>query len=304
MKKKIILDVDPGYDDAFAILLAGKHKSIDLQGITVVAGNQSLERTLKNTLDICSNFNIDTKIAAGMSGPLLREKIISKNNNCDLGIRRDLTKEDIIKIENIHGVNHIINTLHNSKEKMTIVGTGPLTNIAMAVKLYPEITKKIEKLVIMGGSIGRGNITPKAEFNIFADPESAHILFNSEIDIVMIGLHVTEKIIITEEVFKKIKSIDTNLSRKLYNMMIYDRENSGIENRKLHDPATIAYLIHKDIFQMEKMNMEIILEKGNRYGQTKVYKEIDKDQKQINVAMDINVEEFWNILYKLLRLEN
>ena len=104
--------------------------------------------------------------------------------------------------------------------------------------------------------------------------------------------------------FKKIKSIDTNLSRKLYNMMIYDRENSGIENRKLHDPATIAYLIHEDIFQMEKMNMEIILEKGNRYGQTKVYKEIDKDQKQINVAMDINVEEFWNILYKLLRLEN
>lgn len=302
MKKRIILDVDPGYDDAFAILLAGKHPFIDLELITVVAGNQSLDKTLKNTIDICSEFKINVEIARGMDSPILRNKITAKNDNGALLISENKVKKQEIEIKEIHAVNYIIDKLLESEEKMILVATGPLTNIAMAIKLCPNIIEKIEKLIIMGGSTKSGNITPKAEFNIFADPEAAYIVFNSKIDMLMIGLNVTEKLCITDDIMENIKNINTEKSKKLYQMIVYNGNDK--KNRAIHDPATIAYLIDESIFEMQDMNVEIILESGSGYGQTKCSEDLVEGFKQISVAKDIDIDGFWEILYGVLKLDN
>ena len=196
---KIIHDCDPGHDDAVAILMAAVHPAIDLQAVTVVAGNQTLEKTVRNALNICSasgRFS-DIPVAAGMSRPMVREQVVAGDIHGESGLDGPVFDEPDVGLDPRHAVDLIIDLLLDSDDPITIVPTGPLTNIGMAIRKEPDIVEKIERIVLMGGAYQHGNVTPSAEFNIYADPEAAHVVFTCGRPIVMMGLDVTRKALAT-----------------------------------------------------------------------------------------------------------
>ncbi len=172
LKHKIILDCDPGHDDAIAILLAARHPEIDLLAITTVAGNQSLEKITRNALKVCSLAGIrDVPIAMGMGRPLVRPAKHAADIHGESGMDGPHIPEPTIELVRQHAVDLIIDLLMDSEGDITLVPTGPLTNIAAAIRQQPSIIPKIKAISLMGGAMGLGNVTPAAEFNIHTDPE-------------------------------------------------------------------------------------------------------------------------------------
>ena len=177
-RQRIVLDCDPGHDDAIAILLAAHHPRLKLEAITTVAGNQTLQKTTQNALKVCSLAGIrDVPIAAGMDRPLVREQHIAAQIHGESGLDGPALPPPDLELAPTHAVDLLIELLLASQGDLTIVATGPLTNVAAAMRREPRILPKIQQIVLMGGSIGLGNTTPAAEFNIYADPEAAQIVF-------------------------------------------------------------------------------------------------------------------------------
>ncbi|BBM36302.1 nucleoside hydrolase [Pseudoleptotrichia goodfellowii] len=309
MKKKIILDCDPGHDDAIAIMAAGLHEDFELLGITTVAGNQTIEKTTNNALRICDYFNFKTPVYRGMSEPLVRKnQIIATDFHGETGLDGIKLDKTDRQPEKEHGVNFIINTLLNSNEKITLVPVGPLTNIAMALKLEPKIKEKIEKIVLMGGSCKGGNVTPFAEFNIYADPEAASIVFSSGVPIFMMGLEVTNKTAPDEKIVKKIQRLKTKaadfLNQGLHFPKRYD-ENGNFIYHTLHDVVTLIYLIDQNTVKLEKINCEIETKDEEKYGQTICSNCDCKDNNNISssniqTAVEIDLDKFWEIIFEVI----
>ncbi|MDR1747762.1 MAG: nucleoside hydrolase, partial [Spirochaetaceae bacterium] len=209
-KKKIILDVDTGHDDAAAIMFAAGSPAIDIVGITVTAGNQTLEKTLLNTLNLCSELHIKTPVFAGLSKPLLREQITAGDIHGETGFDGPVFSPLKKKADRRRAVEFIISAILDEPGEITLVATGPLTNIAAAVRMEPGITGAVKNIVFMGGSLGRGNITPSAEFNIFADPEAADIVFRSGAPLVMVPLDVTTKVALDDPMLNFLRRNDNS----------------------------------------------------------------------------------------------
>ena len=207
MKHKIILDCDPGHDDAIAILLAGRHPDIELLAITTVAGNQTVEKTTRNALKVCSLANIrHVPIAMGMDRPLVRPAKHAPDIHGESGMDGPHIPEPDIELDRRHAVDLLVELLLNSDGDITLVPTGPLTNIAAAIRREPAIVPKIAAISLMGGAIGLGNETPAAEFNIFADPEAADIVFRCGRPITMVPLEVTHQAMATEEITGRLRA--------------------------------------------------------------------------------------------------
>lgn len=309
MKKKIILDCDPGHDDAIAIMLAGVHEKFDLLGITTVAGNQTIEKVTINALKICDYLNLNIPIYKGMTAPLMRKKqIIAEDFHGKTGLDGIKLPDTDKKEKSEHAVNFIIDTLLNSNEKITLVPVGPLTNIAMALKLEPLIKEKIEKIVLMGGSCKGGNVTPYAEFNIYADPEAASIVFSSGVPIRMMSLEVTNKTLPDESIIKKIRDTNTKKSDFLYQILHFPKrydENGNFIYHTLHDVVTLVYLIDENIVKLEKTDCEIEIRDSERYGQTICGKcgcsdSSEKSSLDIYTSIEINLDKFWDIIFNVI----
>ncbi|MDO5089015.1 MAG: nucleoside hydrolase [Leptotrichiaceae bacterium] len=310
-KKKIILDCDPGHDDAVAIMVAGLHEKFDLLGITVVAGNQTYENVTNNALKICNYFNFDIPVYGGMKEPLIRKQIIAEDFHGETGLDGIKLSDTLKETEKENAVDFIINSLLKSDEndKIILVPVGPLTNIAMALKMKPEIKKKIEKIILMGGSCSGGNVTPFAEFNIYADPEAAHIIFSSGVPIIMMGLDITNKTMPDDNIIEKIKNMNTKssdfLNQALHFPERYD-ENGKFLYHTLHDVVTLAYLIDENIVKLEKINCKIELKDEKKYGQTVCSKCVSSGEEkfsensEIYAGMEINLEKFWNIIFNVI----
>ena len=300
--KKIILDCDPGHDDAIATLLAAKNEKIDLLGLTIVAGNQKLEKTSINALNICQHLHIDTEVYAGASEPLVRAKQeIADNIHGETGLDGPVFDEVERTVNEKNGIDFIIDTVLKQTKPVTLVATGPLTNIALALKMNPVIKDNIDEIVIMGGAIQLGNTTPAAEFNILADPESAHIVFESGIPVVMIGLDVTRKVLVTDEVLERIGKIDNKASKLFVELMLFfnktQKEVFGWEGGPLHDPLTIAYLIDPTVIETKLMNVQIDTWSHQSYGRTNCdyFNQTDL-LKNSHVAIDVDIEKYWDII--------
>ena len=192
-KKKIILDCDPGHDDAVAIMLAAKSEKLDLLGITVVAGNQTLEKTQVNARNVCQCLGLDVPVYAGCGQPMVREKMVAADIHGETGLDGPVFEPLTKPLEEKHAVPFMIDTLMGSDGDITVVTTGPMTNLAMAMRMEPRIVEKIEQIVLMGGAYTNGNVTPAAEFNIIADADAAYVCFTSGRPITMVGLDVTRK---------------------------------------------------------------------------------------------------------------
>ena len=306
-KEKIILDCDPGHDDAVAIMLAAINPKIELLGITVVAGNQKLEKTVNNALKVCNHLNLDVPVYSGMSRPMIREQLIADDIHGETGLDGPKFEELKIKAEDKHAVNFIIDTLMNSDEKITLVPTGPLTNIGMAIRFEPRIIEKINRIVLMGGSYQLGNMTPAAEFNILADPDAAHIVFSSGVKVVMMGLDLTRQASATKEVVEKIKSLNNKAAKLFVDLMEFfaasQKNVFGWSAPPVHDPTTIAYIIDPECIEVKPMFCEIELWSERSYGRTLCdYFGILKKEPNVDVAVKLDFDRFWNLIYENLKL--
>src|SRR5437879_656130 len=195
---QIVLDCDPGHDDAIALLLALASPEVELLGVTTVSGNQTLEKTTANAILVLDHVGRDdVPVAAGAARPLVRERHVASEVHGATGLDGPNLSPPGREPEPDHAVDWIARTLVAAPAPVTLVPTGPLTNVALFLARYPELEPKVERIVLMGGSIGLGNVTPAAEFNIWADPEAAQRVFSSGLDVTMVGLDVTHAALMT-----------------------------------------------------------------------------------------------------------
>ena len=305
-KIKIILDCDPGHDDAVAITLAAKSEKIDLLGITVVAGNQTLEKTSVNALNVCQCLGIDVPVYAGCPRPIVREKMTAGDIHGETGLDGPVFEPLKKQLEPGHAVNFIIDTLMKSDGDITMVTTGPMTNLAMAMRMEPAIVPKIKQIVLMGGAYTNGNVTPAAEFNIIADADAAHICFSSGRPITMVGLDVTRKALCYPAVVERMNKVGNKASKLFVDLMSHfcktQKEVFGWEGGPLHDPITIAYLIDPTVLTVKPMHAEVDIRSTQSYGRTNCdFFGYQKLEPTADVAIDIDVEKFWDIIEAGLR---
>ncbi len=308
-KKKIILDCDPGHDDAVAIILAAKSEKIDLLGITVVAGNQTLEKTQVNARNVCQSLGIDVPVYAGCGRPMIREKMVAADIHGETGLDGPVFEPLTKPLEEKHAVNFIIDTLMASDGDITMVTTGPMTNLAMAMRMEPQIIPKIQQIVLMGGAYTNGNVTPAAEFNIIADADAAYVCFTSGRPITMVGLDVTRKALCYPAIVERMGMVGNKASKLFVDLMGHfcksQKEVFGWEGGPLHDPITIAYLIDPTVLTVKPMHAEIDIRSVQSYGRTNCdFFGYQKLAPTADVAIDIDVEKFWNMIEDGLRKYN
>lgn len=306
-KRKIILDCDPGHDDAIAIMMAGKHPELELLGVTVVAGNQTLEKTAKNALKVCQYLDLDVPVCAGYDRPMVRSQIVAPNIHGESGMEGHvfgpLTKE----LDERHAVDFLIETLLASDGDITLVPTGPLTNVAMAMRREPKIVEKIDQIVLMGGAYELGNVTPAAEFNIYADPEAAHVVFHSGCTVVMMGLDLTRQVKCYPSIVERMKAINTGAAALFANLMTFYNKMEfqvfGLEGGPLHDPTCVAYLIDPSCMETKPMYTEVELRSELCYGRTVCdYFGVMNQEPNVQVCTKIDPDKFWDIVEECIRL--
>ncbi|HEY7347446.1 MAG TPA: nucleoside hydrolase [Ktedonobacterales bacterium] len=304
--QRILLDCDPGHDDAIAILLAARSPTLQLEAITTVAGNQTLEKTTRNALKVCSMAGIRTvPIAAGMDRPLVRDLRVAANIHGASGLDGPSLPEPDLAVAPIHGVDLLIERLLASSGDLTIVATGPLTNVAAAMRREPGIVPKIQQIVLMGGAIGLGNTTPAAEFNIYVDPEAAHIVFGCGRPVTMIGLDVTHQAQATPEVRARIRALSSPVAHLVDDLLGFFGETYlqvyGFPAPPVHDPCAVAWVIDPTLISSRPMRVEVELRGEWTTGRT-VCDRYGRTGRPANaeVGLELDVPRFWNLLIETL----
>lgn len=305
-KQKIILDCDPGHDDAIAIMLAANSPALELLGVTVVAGNQTLENTRRNACHVLQWLGRDVPVYSGCGQPMVREKITAGDIHGATGLDGPVFPPLQKTVEPEHAVQFLVRRLLDSDGDIVVVTTGPMTNLAMAMRLEPRIVEKIQRIVLMGGSYTNGNVSPAAEFNIIADAEAAHVCFTSGRPITMVGLDVTRKVLCYPEIVARMAKVDTCASRLFVDLMQHfcrtQKEIFGWDGGPLHDPVTIASLLDPALLTTKPMNVQIELRATQSYGRTNCdYFGYLGLPATADVAVDIDVERFWDIIEACLR---
>ncbi|WP_299933122.1 nucleoside hydrolase [uncultured Pelagimonas sp.] len=263
--KNIIIDTDPGQDDAVAILLAlGSPQELSILGITTVAGNVPLELTTRNARMVCELAGRpDVAIYAGCDRPLAHTLVTAEHVHGKTGLDGPTLPEPTMPVQDKHAVDFIIETLRAEPAgTVTLCPLGPLTNIATALQRAPDIADRIEEIVLMGGAYFEvGNITPAAEFNIYVDPEAAEIVFKCGAPITVMPLDVTHKALVTKPRNDAFRALDTPVGIATAQMTDFferfDKEKYGSAGAPLHDPCVTAYLINPDLFSGRHINVEI-----------------------------------------------
>lgn len=273
-KRKIIMDCDPGTDDAIALAYAAAHREeLEILAVTTVSGNVSVEKTVKNALELVQFYGLDVPVAGGMDTPLVREPVYAEDFHGKTGLGQCVLPAALGHAVEEHAVlflNRILEGLPE-KEKITIVATGPLTNIAMLLKLFPQTKKHIREIIFMGGAAMGGNITACAEFNVYVDPEAARVVFRSGIPLIMCGLDVTMKCTLKRQQIIKLCQSGNPVARVCGDMAGYSLENSSNKYRgevSIHDVVPVMYLIHPEIFTVKGTILDIDCSDGVSRGTT------------------------------------
>lgn len=264
MPQKIIIDTDPGQDDAVAILLALASPELEVLGITAVAGNVPLHLTQKNALKICELAGKpSTRVFAGASQPLLRPLVTAEHVHGRTGLDGPDLPEPTMQLQQQHAVDFLVEELlRQPAGEVTLCTLGPLTNVALALRRAPEIAQRIQRIVMMGGGFFEGgNITPAAEFNIYVDPHAAHVVFESGIPLVVMPLDVTHQVLTTKQRIAAIGALGTPVAKATVELLEFferfDEEKYGSDGGPLHDPCVIAYLLQPELFQGRDCNVTV-----------------------------------------------
>ncbi|HAU4898460.1 pyrimidine-specific ribonucleoside hydrolase RihA [Aeromonas hydrophila] len=259
----VILDCDPGHDDAIALILALASPELKVLAVTTSAGNQTPDKTLNNALRILTLLGRDDiPVAAGAPKPLARELIIADNVHGESGLDGPTLPDPAFAPVVMTALELMAKCLRESPEPVTLVPTGPLTNIALLLAAHPELKSKIARIVLMGGAAGAGNWTPAAEFNIYVDPEAADMVFKSGLPITMCGLDVTHEAQVMDEDIERVRAITNPVAQCVAGLldffMIYHRDPKwGFAGAPLHDPCTIAWLLAPALFHGVECRVDI-----------------------------------------------
>jgi len=300
-KKPIIIDTDPGIDDAVALAIALHNKSLDVRLITTVHGNVGLEKVTRNALKLLHFFNKESPVAAGSDRPLLREVIDASEIHGESGLDGyEFEEPDEHLLDSEHAVNAMYREIMKSDERITLVPIGPLTNIALLIRLYPEVVNRVKEVVFMGGSASRGNASPTAEFNILADPEAAKIVFHSSIPLVMLGLDIGEKAKIYKEDSEKIKHLNKT-GQMIHSLFQYYRGGTMQTGLTMYDSTTIGYLIKPDMYHTVDAYVDVEVDSLLTAGTTVVdLNHYYGKQPNVKVALDLDDQAFKKWLIKSL----
>lgn len=251
----VILDMDPGIDDAAAIAVAVNHPDLDVKLITTVAGNVSVDKTTKNTLKLLSFYDADIPVAMGAKAPLKKEFVDASAIHGSSGMPGYDFPEPQKKPIDLSAVEAIHQVIAQTDEKITLIATGSYTNIAEFIQQYPSDLDQVEQLILMGGSISGGNCSSVAEFNVFTDPDAAKIVFEAPVEKIMIGLDVTLKALITPATLSKIK--DMGKSGDMLYKIIATYEDIHVGGKPMHDVNTILYALEPDLIVTKEMNIDV-----------------------------------------------
>ncbi|WP_439625616.1 nucleoside hydrolase [Shinella sp.] len=302
--RKIIIDTDPGQDDAAAIMLALGSPELEILGITTVAGNVPLSRTSTNAriiLEFCSRPDI--KVFAGADKPIARPLVTAEHVHGKTGLDGPELHEPQMPLQEQHAVDFLIETLKREPAgTVTLCTLGPLTNIATALERAPEIAGRVRELVMMGGGFFEGgNITPAAEFNIYVDPEAAAAVFKSGIPIVMMPLDVTHKVLTLKSRVAKLRAIGSRPAIALVEMLDFferfDIEKYGSDGGPLHDPTVVAYLLKPELFSGRDCNVEVEVASPLTVGMTVVdWWQVTGRKHNVRVMKDIDADGFFALL--------
>ena len=311
MVRKIILDCDPGHDDAVALLLAVGNPNIDVVGVTTVGGNQSLDKVTYNARAVLEKAHAtQIPVHAGCGRPLIRPLKDAANIHGETGLDGVILPVSSRPLDEGHAVNWIIDTIMNSEPgSITLVPTGPLTNIALAVRMEPRIVERVKEVVLMGGGYHVGNCGPVAEFNIFTDPEAAHIVFNASWHrLTMVGLDLTHQALCTPEVQHRIEGIGTDLAWFVSGLMDFFRktyrDDASFVDPPVHDPCTVAYLIDPSIVATRRCPIDVELRGELTTGMTVADlngPEPSEDECRTQVATKLDFDKFWNLVEDAIR---
>ncbi len=304
MTRKIIIDTDPGQDDALAILLALASPELDVLGITAVAGNVPLDLTKTNARKICELAGRpDVKVFAGADRPLMRALVTAENVHGKTGLDGPDLPEPAMPLQEQHAVDFIIeNVLTQESGTVTLCPLGPLTNIAQALIRAPQIATRIREIVLMGGGFFEGgNITPTAEFNIYVDPQAAHIVLTSGVPIVMLPLDVTHKALTCARRIERFRAMGTRSGAASAELLEFferfDEEKYGSDGGPLHDPNVIAYLLKPDLYKGRHCNVVVETASDLTLGMTVVdWWGVTDRPKNAFYIRDVNDEGFFDLL--------
>lgn len=304
MRQPVIIDTDPGLDDAIAITMALNADNFDVKAVTAVAGNQTLEKTSINALRLVNYYNPEIPVAKGAVKPILRELKTAAHVHGETGLGNVVLPEAKADFASEEAADIIYREAVIAKGMLKIVALGPLTNIAMVLRKYPEIKNLISELVIMGGSCGYGNDTAAAEFNIYCDPEAAKIVFESGLNITMVGLDATHQAIVYPEEMTQIKAIGNKASDLVsqileYSLPVYN--GFGYNGVIMHDPFAMAYAIDPTVMTSEMYHVDVETKGEFTSGKTvaDVFRVTGKPA-NIRVGVGVDREKFVALLKKLL----
>ena len=298
MPTRIILDCDPGIDDALAIAFAHGHPGIELAGITTVAGNVGLAKTTANALAVCEFIGAaGTPVTAGCAGPLLRPALDARQVHGDSGLGGATLPAPAASPGDGHAVDYIIDTVRAAPGEITLVATGPLTNIALAVRREPRLADWVRQFVIMGGSAGRGNVTPAAEYNIWADPEAAAAVFRAGWIVTMLGLDVTLRTGATGAVLQRMSGLGPLGSQLLLPALDQYRSVSEPGGPPVHDVCAVAWVAEPGLFGLVPARVQVELAGQLTAGMTVTDFGFPSQAGSENalVAMRIDVDRFWDV---------
>jgi inosine-uridine nucleoside N-ribohydrolase len=301
MVTPIILDCDPGHDDAIALLLALASPEINLLGVTTVSGNQTLEKTTANAIRVLDHVGrAEVPVAAGAARPLVRERHAAGEVHGETGLDGPALPPASRPPEPTHAIDWIASAAVTSPEPVTLVPTGPLTNIALFLARYPELASRIARIVLMGGAIGEGNTTPAAEFNIWADPEAAERVFQSGVDVTMVGLDVTHRALMTPGHAERLAAGGRagRLVAELYSFYArFHRRHYGWEGAPVHDAVAVAHVI--DATLLATRFCGVVVDTGPELSRGRTNADLRGNMGWVancHVAVDIEADRFLELL--------
>ena len=310
MRKKIILDCDPGHDDAIAMLLAYGNPEIELLAVTTVVGNQTLEKVSRNALAIAEIAQMkNVPLAKGADRPIVREIEVAPSIHGESGLDGPKLPESNRTFNEKHAVELIIDLIMSHPEKtITLVPTGGLTNIALAARLEPKIIERVKEVVLMGGGYHTGNWSAVAEFNIKIDSEAAHIVFNAGWKVTMVGLDLTHQALATPDVVERIAKIDTKPAEFVVELLEFFgkmyKQAQGFNYPPVHDPCAVAYVIDPTLIETVSVPVNIELTGTHTLGMTVADFRYPPKPCNTQVATKLDKERFWNLIIDAIKRLN
>ena len=297
----MIHDCDPGHDDALALMLALGSPELEVLGVTTVSGNQTLEKTTANAIRVLDHLGYGhLPVAAGAGRPLVRERTVAPEVHGDSGLDGPALAPPSRAPLHEHAIDWIAATLREQPRPVTLVPTGPLTNVALLLARHPDVEAVIERVVLMGGAIGEGNVTPAAEFNIWADPEAARRVFSSSLEVTMVGLDVTHRALIGEGHTERLAGAGRAGRLAADLLGFYGRHHRiryGWDGAPVHDAVAVAHLIDPEILQTRHCGVRV--DTGPELSRGRTYVDLWGAagwEPNCHVAVEIDSERFLELL--------